>query len=66
MPCIPLKNGFVCVGNEPVAVKHNGRTYYVEWTAASGWVPVNRDGSERLSPLPKAVWDRVKMLPRPK
>ena len=64
MPCIPLKDGFLCIGNDPVAVEHLGRTYYVEWTAC-GWVPVNQDGSERLTPLPKAVWDKVEKLPRP-
>lgn len=64
MPCIPFRGpggriNWLCVGNEPVALEHNGRTYRFEFTAASGWCPVNRDGSIRLSPVPQAVWDRL-------
>ena len=63
MPCLRIgKRGFVCLSNEPVAVKHNGRTYLFEWTAASGWIRVDRDGSQ--SPVPKAVEDKLAKLPR--
>ncbi len=68
MPCIPLREGnkqigFVCVGNEPVSV--GGGKYQVEWTEWGGWVFVNEDGSERLSPVPAWVWAEVEKLPRP-
>ncbi len=73
MPCVPLietsrdgkrrhRVGFLCVGNDPVAVKHRGRTYLFEWTAASGWMAVNKNGSERLSRVPNVVWDKVSEL----
>ena len=68
MPCIPLFNrrdkriGFLCVGNEPIKV---GK-YLFEWTESSGWVAVNKDGSERLSHVPKHIWNKVDELPRPK
>ena len=70
MPCTPLmkgkkRAGFLCVGNDPVEVKHGSETYRFEWTSASGWCPVNKDCSERLSPVPKAVWAKVDKLPRP-
>ncbi len=70
MPCIPITNkrrrvvGFLCVGNEPVPVEHSGRIYLFEWTAASGYCAVNKDGSERLSRVPNVVWDKVSKLPR--
>jgi len=56
MPCIPIRDGFLCVGNDPVSVEYPGRTYRFEWTAAAGWMPVNLDGSQRLSPVPKGAW----------
>ena len=59
MPCIPIKDGFLCVGNEPVKVGHNGRTYLFEWSAGCGWLPCNKDGSQRLSPVPGAVWEKL-------
>ena len=59
MPCIPIKDGFLCVGNEPVQVEHNGRTYRFEWSAGCGWLPCNRDGGQRLSPVPKVVWEKL-------
>ncbi len=74
MPCLPIietsrsgkkrRVGFLCVGSEPVAVEYRRRTYLLEWTAASGYCPVNRDGTGRESPPPKAVWDLVDKLPR--
>ena len=63
MPCIPIPGGVVCVGNEPIEV--GGGKYRVEWTSACGWVPVNKDGSERRSPLPAWVWEEIERLPRP-
>ena len=70
MPCIPIKTGrrtgFVCLGNEPVEVHYKGCCYRFEWTAASGWVPVNRDGSRRISAVPKAAWSKVEKMPRPR
>lgn len=65
MPCYRIPGGYLCVGNEPVEIKHNGRAYLFEWTSASGWVAVNKDGSERLSRVPKAVSDKVDKLERP-
>ena len=63
MPCIPFReNGrasFVCVGNEPVAITYRGRVYRFEWTASSGWIAVNKDGSERLSPVPAGAWTEL-------
>lgn len=61
MPCIPIPNGFLCVGNEPVAVTYRGKQYLFEWTAWCGWIPLNKDGSERLSRVPNAVWN---LLPK--
>ncbi len=71
MTCRPIldrnsrRAGFLCVGNEPIELVYLARTYWVEWTESSGWIPVNKDGSERLSPLPPEVWDMVDKLPRP-
>lgn len=75
MPCLPMlertstgthrRVGFLCVGNEPVAVEHNGRTYRFEWTAWCGWMPVNLDGNERLSPVPVGAWDAIGRVERP-
>ena len=64
-PCLPLHDGrghrvgSLCVGNEPVSVTFNGRTYRFEWTAACGWIPVNQNGSERLSGVPDGAWDAL-------
>lgn len=63
-PCIRTRDGVLCVGNEPVPVGRG--EYQVEWTAAGGWVFVNKDGSERKSPVPAWVWDEVEKLPRPR
>lgn len=57
MPCKPFKGGFLCAGNKPLSITHRGRTYLFEWTVASGWCPVNADGSGRLSPVPNVVWN---------
>lgn len=57
MPCIPLPNGFLCVGNEPLSIEYRGKVYLFEWTAASGWCPVNLDGSGRLTRVPNGAWD---------
>lgn len=59
MPCMPIKNGIVCLGNEPVAVNHNGKTYRFEWHPACGWMAVNKDGSGRQSYVPRAVWEKL-------
>lgn len=64
MPCYPTdeghgRRGFICVGNDPVSVAYNGREYYFEWTPASGWVPCTKDGDERLTPVPEAVWKLI-------
>ena len=63
MPCIPFREhgrtSFVCIGNEPVAITYRGRVYRFEWTAASGWIAVNKDGSERLSPVPAGAWTEL-------
>ncbi len=56
--------GFLCIGNGPVAVEYRRRTYLLEWTSASGYCAINRDGSGRLSRVPKAVRDLVDKLPR--
>ncbi len=58
MPCIPIENGILCTGNEPLSVKYKKVRYLFEWTAASGWCPVNLDGSQRLRPVPSAAWDK--------
>lgn len=65
MPCHRIgKRDWLCMGNEPVEIRHENRRYWFEWTAASGWIACNEDGSERLSPVPKAVWDKVDQLGR--
>ncbi len=57
MPCIRLfKDTIVCVRNEPVSVKYRGKTYRFEWHSYSGWMPVNKNGDERLSPVPNGAW----------
>lgn len=75
MPCLPLsvptgkgkrrRIGFVCIGNEPVEVEFAGRKYRFEWTAASGWVPVNLDGSGRLSGVPSGAWRAIERVKQP-
>lgn len=57
MPCIPIKDGILCIGNAPLTIEYHNKIYSFEWTAASGWCPVNLDGSGRLSPVPKGAWD---------
>ena len=60
MPCHHVdKKTFLCVGNKPVRIDHNGRTYGFEWSGGCGWMPVNRDGNERLSPVPDGAWDAL-------
>jgi hypothetical protein len=63
MPCIPFREhghtSFLCVGNDPVSVTYRGRTYRFEWTSASGWIPVNKDSSERLTPVPAGAWEAL-------
>jgi len=63
MPCLPISNGFLCIGNEPVEINYYGKHFLFEWTEWCGWLPVNRDGSERLSAVPKAVWERISTMP---
>lgn len=63
MPCQRLPDGgFLCIGNEPVSVEYRGKTYRFEWTAASGWCPVNKDSSGRSSPVPLGVWDEFEKM----
>ena len=50
---------FLCVGNEPVAITYRGRVYRFEWTESSGWIAVNKDGSERLSAVPAGAWKAI-------
>jgi hypothetical protein len=69
MPCYPIDEGngrvgFVCMANEPVKLWHNGQAYLFEWTGGCGWMPVNQDGTERLTPVPAAVWCKLSKLPR--
>ncbi len=59
MPCYPTKNGVLCVGNDPVAITHDGKTYRFEKNFWSGWMPVNLDGSERLTPVLVGAWDKL-------
>ena len=65
MPCRPigkpgkLIEGFVCYGNEPVKINDGGHVYRFEWTASSGWMPVNEDGSQRLTRVPNGAWDAL-------
>jgi len=60
MPCLPMSGGgFICTRNEPVEIKHENRTYRFEWTASSGWMPVNKNGQFRRSPIPLSVWDKL-------
>jgi len=56
---------FLCIGNAPVAIMYQGQTYRFEWTASSGWIPVNKDGSERLSPVPTGAWKKIEAQGRP-
>ena len=74
MPCLPIIDrrksgkccvGYLCIGNEPVEIQHNGKKYLFEWTAASGWIAVNKDGSERLSRTPNTVWEMLAKVERP-
>lgn len=58
MPCTPIKDGILCTGNRPLSIRYKKKRYSFEWTAASGWCPVNPDGSGRVSPVPKAAWDK--------
>jgi len=59
MSCIKVDNGFVCVGNEPEVIEHNGKTYYFEFHKFGGPIPCTKDGDQRLSPVPKAVWEKL-------
>jgi len=57
MTCIPMTNGVLCVGAEPVSVTYREKTFYFEWHGCGGWLACNKDGSERKAPIPIAVWD---------
>ena len=58
MPCTPIKDGILCTGNRPLSITFRKKLYSFEWTAASGWCPVNQDGSGRLQPVPNGAWDK--------
>lgn len=63
MPCQRLPDGgILCTGNKPVSVEYCGKTYRFEWTAASGWCPVNKDGGGRLSSVPSKVWKKFEKM----
>ena len=44
-PCIPIKNGVLCLGGRTTTVTHRGRTWCFEWTSWAGWCPVRADGT---------------------
>ncbi len=58
MSCIPIEDGILCTGNKPLSIRYKGDIYSFEWTAASGWSPVNLDGSERLSHVLIGAWNK--------
>ena len=58
MPCASIKDGILCTGNKPLSIRYKKVIYSFEWTAASGWCPVNLDGSGRLTSVPNAAWDQ--------
>ena len=58
MPCTPIKDGILCTGNRPLSITFRKKLYSFEWTAASGWCPVNQDSSERRQPVPNGAWDK--------
>ncbi len=70
MPCIPFKigggTGILCVPNEPVEIRDGAKVYLFEWTGGCGWLPVNKDGSQRLSPVPRRVWKLLYETPESK
>lgn len=50
--------GIICFADSPlIVVRHDGRVYRFERSAACGLLPVNANGNERLSPVPGDVWD---------
>ncbi len=51
--------GVLCVGNEPVELQYNNRTYLFEWSNSCGWLPVNKDGNGRLSRVPDGAWNTL-------
>ncbi len=65
MPCHRIGDAIMCIGDEPVEIHDRGKVYLFEWSGGCGWLPVNRDGSERLTPVPGRVWDALeKKYPR--
>lgn len=62
MTCIPTKDGILCIGNEALAIEYNGKVYLFEWCSGCGWMHVNLDGSERLSPVPVYVSNKLGMM----
>ncbi len=66
MACHPISigdsPGILCLGNEPVEIKHGGKSYLFERHPWCGWLPVNKDRSERLLRVPDAVWRKVEQL----
>ena len=58
MPCIPIEDGILCTANRPLSIRFKKKLYSFEWTAASGWCPVNQDGTQRLQPVPNGAWDK--------
>ena len=56
MPCTPIKDGILCTANRPLSIKFKGKLFSFEWTACSGWCPVNQDGTERRQPVPNGAW----------
>lgn len=63
MTCYRIRDdipGFVCIADAPlIIVKHSGKTFRFERSAACGLLPVNANGTQRLSPVPGAVWDKA-------
>lgn len=48
------------LAGEVTTITVGGKPYCFEWNNFSGWMPTNKDGSDRLSPVPKKVWDVLK------
>lgn len=59
MPCVRIRDGILCFRPAPIEVQHNGKTYLFESHPGCGLMPVNRDGSERLSRVPWCVYDKA-------
>ena len=57
--CAQIGGAIICFGGPFYEIEVRGKTWIFEMPPYCGLCPTNKDGSARLSPWPKYVWDAV-------